>query len=54
MAETVTAQERAEEQAFLTAVTATRPMQYVHQYLARKVLRTLAAEKALHAWQPRS
>lgn len=38
MAEKVTQQEQAEEMRFLEAVTATAPMQYVHQYLARKVL----------------
>ncbi len=37
VAEKVTQQEQAEEMAFLNVVTATPPMQYVHQYLARKV-----------------
>jgi hypothetical protein len=35
--EKVTRQEQEEEMHFLEAVTATAPMQYVHQYLARKV-----------------
>lgn len=33
----MTQQEQAEEVAFLEAVTATTPMQYVHNYLASKV-----------------
>ena len=33
----MTQEEVAEERAFLEAVTASRPMQYVHQYLAMKV-----------------
>ncbi|EIE27711.1 hypothetical protein COCSUDRAFT_45961 [Coccomyxa subellipsoidea C-169] len=37
-AEKVTQQEQGEEMAFLEVVTATPPMQYVHQYLARKNL----------------
>ena len=36
-AERTTQQEAGEEHAFLEAVTASRPMQYVHQYLAAKV-----------------
>ena len=40
-AEKVTQQEQGEEMAFLEAVTVTPPMQYVHQYLARKVTLTL-------------
>ncbi len=41
MAEKVTPQKQAEEHNFLDAVMATRPMQYVHSYLAQKV--TLSA-----------
>ena len=37
MAERVTQQEQAEEHSFLAAVMQTRPMQYVHSYLAQKV-----------------
>ena len=47
VAENVTEQERGEEHAFLAAVCDSRPMQYVHQYLARKV--TLLYSQALHA-----
>ena len=49
MAESVTEQERGEEHAFLAAVCESRPMQYVHQYLARKVF--LFSLQALHAGQ---
>ena len=37
VAESVTEQKRGEEHAFLAAVCDSQPMQYVHQYLARKV-----------------
>lgn len=45
VAEKVTQQEQAEEMAFLNAVTATPPMQYVHQYLARKNLVAVQVEE---------
>ena len=38
IAERVTPEKQAEEHNFLDAVLATRPMQYVHSYLAQKVM----------------
>ncbi len=38
VAEKVTQQEVQEEHSFLDAIMATRPMQYVHSYLAQKVV----------------
>ena len=47
VAERVTQQEQAEEHSFLDAVMQTRPMQYVHSYLAQKVV-FFARRRSMH------